>query len=321
MKNIKVSQLPKTLQARIRSELELSPLVTKAAHPQFLAEREAVQSWLEEMGIKNYTIDEDLTVHVDGDVNLASKGLKVLPVQFGKVTGKFNCSGNRLRQLLGSPRIVKDFDCSNNNLFNLLFAPKEAEVLNCSCNRIVSFEGAPLKLKELHCASNRIRSLKGIPEITGGILIADCGIAHNEIRERTGANSLTLVQDSEIPVVSQLQASRSSEEQLAKHLIYVATPAADKLEQAVDNYLTSIIKDVTLEDRLVPVDSFFLGKVEERKIDGNATGTFDVDVTVRKAGYLPPRFVKNVQQDTAYLLQKWADDNVAGQVFFNVVVR
>ena len=44
--------------------------------------REEVESWLVLMKIKNYVINEDLTVDVNGDVDIFLKDLKDMPIQF-----------------------------------------------------------------------------------------------------------------------------------------------------------------------------------------------------------------------------------------------
>lgn len=198
MRNIKLSQLSASLREQIKHELATqNHKVAEAAQPQFFKDKQAVESWLNLMDIENYTIEGDLTVDVKGDVNISGKELVALPVQFGKVEGKFDCSNNKLKQLIGAPKSVVEFDCSSNDLFNLLFSPKEAEVFKCSNNRILSFGGVPAKLKELHCEKNRIKSLKGLPQILGGILVADCRIAYNEIKDITAVKALTLISDDE----------------------------------------------------------------------------------------------------------------------------
>lgn len=73
------------------------------------------KEWLDEMGIKNYTINDDGTVDVDGNVSLNDKSLTSIPVQFGQVTGSFYCSHNRLTSLEGAPKeIGGSFTCRNN---------------------------------------------------------------------------------------------------------------------------------------------------------------------------------------------------------------
>ena len=67
-------------------------------------------------GIKNYTINNGL-VDVDASVDLSYIRLTKLPLQFGKVTGNFNCGNNKLTSLEGAPQSVGgDFYCDNNPL-------------------------------------------------------------------------------------------------------------------------------------------------------------------------------------------------------------
>ena len=71
--------------------------------------------FLEEHGIKNYSINEDGIVDVDGNVNLYDKNLTSIPIQFGRVSGWFDCESNKLTTLEGAPQSVGDwFDCRNN---------------------------------------------------------------------------------------------------------------------------------------------------------------------------------------------------------------
>lgn len=74
--------------------------------------------------IKNYTINEDSSIDVDGMVNISIRGLKKLPLVFNRVSAYFECSGNQLITLEGSPRYVGSwFNCSSNDLTTLEGAP------------------------------------------------------------------------------------------------------------------------------------------------------------------------------------------------------
>jgi hypothetical protein len=76
--------------------------------------------------LENYTINPDDTVDINGDVNLwkALGNMKKLPVKFGKVSGHFSCSYNKLTTLEGCPTYVgEDFFCSGNNLTTLVGCP------------------------------------------------------------------------------------------------------------------------------------------------------------------------------------------------------
>ena len=62
-------------------------------------DREGVEVWLKFYGVKNYTINEDLSVDVEGDINLYSKGLSEISIKFGNVSGDFICEGNHPTKL------------------------------------------------------------------------------------------------------------------------------------------------------------------------------------------------------------------------------
>ena len=78
----------------------------------------------EKYEIENYTINDDGTIDVNGNVNLSSKGLTELPLVFNKVSGDFDCGVNKLTSLKGSPRwIGGGFYCDHNQLTSLEFSP------------------------------------------------------------------------------------------------------------------------------------------------------------------------------------------------------
>ena len=95
--------------------------------------------------IENYTINPDGTVDVDGNVSLYKKGLKELPLKFGKVSGSFDCRNNQLTTLEGAPKVVGgNFACDRNQLITLEGAPKEVGgVFDCEYNQLTTLEGAP----------------------------------------------------------------------------------------------------------------------------------------------------------------------------------
>ena len=72
--------------------------------------------------LKNYTINPDGTIDVNGDVDLyyCLGKMKKLPVKFGKVSGDFSCYRNNLTTLEGCPKYVGGgFSCSSNELTTL----------------------------------------------------------------------------------------------------------------------------------------------------------------------------------------------------------
>jgi len=72
-----------------------------------LKEHKRIKDWLDTYQIKNYTIREDLSVDVDGMVDLQYKGIKEIPIQFGKIIGTFICSHNYITSTDGFPREVE----------------------------------------------------------------------------------------------------------------------------------------------------------------------------------------------------------------------
>ena len=147
--------------------------------------KEEVQNWLDSMRIKNYTINNDLTVDVKSDVKLTGSGLTNIPVQFGIISGNFNCSINKLTTLEGCPKEVKgNFWCNNNNLTTLEGGPKEVKgSFDCTKNNLTSLQGCPKEVGgDFYCNDNKITSLEGCPKEVDGYF--DCG--NNELTSLKG---------------------------------------------------------------------------------------------------------------------------------------
>jgi hypothetical protein len=93
-----------------------------------VGQRALITKWLDEMSVTNYTIGDDLTIDIKGNVDLSYKNLEKFPsyVHFGRVGGNFYCSYNQLVSLEGSPREVGgSFYCSSNQLVSLEGCPRE----------------------------------------------------------------------------------------------------------------------------------------------------------------------------------------------------
>ena len=154
--------------------------------------KEEVVLAAEYLKLKEYTINDDLTVDVVGDVDIGfySK-LTKLPIQFGTVSGGFSCSYGKLESLIGSPREVERyFFCNNNELASLKGAPKKVGgSFNCRENELTSLKGAPEKIRfDFDCSHNQLTSLEGAPilsnEVYGGSAFS---CAFNEITSLKGA--------------------------------------------------------------------------------------------------------------------------------------
>ena len=90
--------------------------------------------------IGNYSINEDRSIDVDGNVNLNSCKLSKLPIKFGRVNGDFDCRNNQLTSLEGSPSHVGfDFYCNHNQLTSLEGAPSHVGFdFYCRNNQLTS---------------------------------------------------------------------------------------------------------------------------------------------------------------------------------------
>ena len=103
--------------------------------------------------------------------NFVSEDKDGFTINFGKVTGNFDCSKLDLVSLKGAPTEVGEwFDCSYNQLTSLEGAPQTVgRSFNCSGNHLTSLKGAPQTVgRDFTCFGNRLTSLKGAPIEVGG---------------------------------------------------------------------------------------------------------------------------------------------------------
>ena len=70
-----------------------------------------IEAWCEEMGIRNYTINSQYEIDVDGCVDFRyNENLKELPYKFGSVSDYFSLSNNKnLTSLKNCPNYVGGF--------------------------------------------------------------------------------------------------------------------------------------------------------------------------------------------------------------------
>jgi hypothetical protein len=133
-----------------------------------------IETICKKYGIKNYTINPDDSIDVDGDVDLrgsefwtffrsSSLGksnnwtLDRLPLKFGKVSGSFDCRYNNLTTLEGCPKEVGgDFYISDNLL--------------------TSLQGCPMEVRRFLGGDNLFSDLTGCPQVVNG----DFNISNNK---------------------------------------------------------------------------------------------------------------------------------------------
>ena len=118
-----------------------------------------IETWCEEMGIKNYNINFKWEIDVYGDVYLRHNTFKELPYKFGTVTGRFDMEGcKNLISLKNCPYYVrKDFSCN-------------------SCQNLDSLEGCPEKVdKDFYCFGCKRKftkdDVRSLCKVKGDILV------------------------------------------------------------------------------------------------------------------------------------------------------
>ena len=144
--------------------------------------QDSIESICKKYNIKNYTINDDGSIDVDGSVFLYSKRLTKLPLKFRTVTGYFNCCNNQLTTLEGSPKEVGSyFDCSYNQLTTLEGCPNSVGGnFDCSYNQLTSLiDGPEVVLGSYYAHCNQINSFEGFPDDFEG----DCYFRSNPVQK------------------------------------------------------------------------------------------------------------------------------------------
>ena len=128
-------------------QISLGPILKQYNIPKEIFKNEfSWNNWLKKY---KHEIHKDGSVSVFGDVNLESKKLVRIPLNFKTVTGDFLCSFNELTSLEGCPSTVGgNFNCHFNRLKNLKGGPvKVGGNYNCGLNYFTSYpknpEGTP----------------------------------------------------------------------------------------------------------------------------------------------------------------------------------
>ena len=88
--------------------------------------KEEIHRICKEYDIKNYTINPDGSIDVDGDVELGVYKLDKIPLKFNNVSGYFNISYNNITSLEGCPKYIGEtFYCNSNKLTSLEYFPNK----------------------------------------------------------------------------------------------------------------------------------------------------------------------------------------------------
>jgi hypothetical protein len=125
----------------------------------------------EKYNIKNYTINSDNSVDVDGDVDLYNKRLESIPLNFNIVNGYFECGRNYLTSLKGCPvRVGNWFSCYESYLTSLQYSPQYMENggFLCGRNKIESLQYCTELIRGgFSCSYNKLTSLEHHPTVYG----------------------------------------------------------------------------------------------------------------------------------------------------------
>jgi len=123
--------------------------------PNFPTTRDGVIEACEQYGIEDYTINDDLSIDVNGSVHFDRVNLGYLPIRFNYVGGYFNCGNNKLKTLEGCPQII------SGNFY-------------CYFNELKSLEGCPQTVNgNFYCSYNELVDLEHFPEVNGIIDIKE----------------------------------------------------------------------------------------------------------------------------------------------------
>jgi len=163
-----------------------------------------IKTWLERCGIEKYIINNDLTITVNGNVNLDSFKFGNFPdyIQFRDVYGWFDINSDKMTSLRGCPSYVQDFfSCSNNYLESLDFAPKNINgSFYCAYNYKISKDDIEEYLQKINHSEKKVFEafIKGNDKLAT-LGVGKPGMITNWLRER-GAEQVKIHDDGTIDV-------------------------------------------------------------------------------------------------------------------------
>ena len=131
----------------------------------------SIEEICNEYKIKNYTINPDESIDVNGSVNLSNWRMNEFPLKFNKVTGNFYCDNIGLKTLKGAPKWVGGvFGCSSNELESLVNSPEYVgKGFFVDSNKLTSLDGCPKEIgKDFSFDFNEVYSLDGAKETKVG---------------------------------------------------------------------------------------------------------------------------------------------------------
>jgi hypothetical protein len=133
---------------------------------------DAIYGFLQLIGVKYFTINDDNSVNINQDLDLSAKNLKELPFKIKEVAGNFFVNNNKLNNFKNFPELILgDFILSDNcyttlkGLENINFQAS----LDVSYNKLTELAHLPNEIAGFFaCAHNKLTTLKGSPSIING---------------------------------------------------------------------------------------------------------------------------------------------------------
>lgn len=118
--------------------------------------------------IRNYTINDDKSIDVTGNISFFSNGITELPLNFNKVDGDFDLSFNNLTTLKGIPKEVNSLYLVHNELTRLDYVPEIVKThLDLSFNKLTDMKDLNRikSIGTLNLGANKITNLYDIPNV------------------------------------------------------------------------------------------------------------------------------------------------------------
>jgi hypothetical protein len=141
--------------------------------------------------IHGYTINQDGSIDVDRSVDLDGKGLTEIPLNFNKVDGHFDVSGNKLKSLKGCPKHLSgSLLAYRNELETLEYFPKyiggnHVYLSNNKLKNLNGWEDSDIEVADIDLTHNQITTLRMQYPITiGGRLVLTDNLISDEDIEK-----------------------------------------------------------------------------------------------------------------------------------------
>jgi hypothetical protein len=132
-------------------------------------EKDYIEEKLFYYNIINYDINDDMSVNVNGNVNLNEYTIFDIPVKFKKINGDFDISNNMLESLENSPEYLSgSFYCHDNKITSFEYSPKYiGENFDFSDNNILNFDFFPEYVGYVYNKYDGLNPIKEITDLIG----------------------------------------------------------------------------------------------------------------------------------------------------------